>query len=700
MPNQPQEELLVRLAASWPVEWQTAVGSDVNPLRYEIAALRAGEVAHLPFFHGPNVAWLTVAGTAVALRTAVTGLRAWIIPSFAWEDRVRPIVQPANYSGPLAAPLAAVSPAGYYRWHSTAAAARGCITERLVLWRKLQSLRPASAATAEPSLFELREQFQLALATRDRVLAEAAITALDELQLDTAANTSFMRTRMRAYFGAHAEIVQDPNLSRMLALRLPRVVRTAITEAFYHVYVRDHAVAGQVAAACAAVAEYIVPQIAGLLVLARPEDGEGTSWILDHLPAKTAPEGPASQEQEFFGAIHRCDWRGAQEVGMQLLSGVELQEALRPLLQMGLAESLKHRPDATVRAAVQGTIREYPTPQGWPQFVLALRSQEFTAAEAFLELPERPELDPANGRAATEVIVAVVELLTAPQTVEDSRTTVVLHHGLACLVEDLVGDRSFPRCELAEAYLDLLRAWVATRRGSTLPADSNVAVSLAAGVLQCSGNEEAEVATLLRTWWDTRPIKAKLPFLLNALEVLGEYTTQSATAQGLWVDGVTFIRSRAVAITPTEARLWRVVGTGLGFDWTTIDEYVPFVAKSDEHAPEDPLATSGLRKVAIVSLHDRAARAAADIIQERSGAQVVVVDEVVAGAATDSAHSADVILLVWAATKHAVYRAFDDVRDKIAYVQGTGMSSIILALERWLNNVGVVTQESRSPSAD
>ena len=674
----------MRLAASWPAEWRTAGESDANPLRYEIAALRAGEEAHLPFFHGSHVAWLTVAGTTAALRAAITGLRAWMIPSFAWEDRVRPIVQPAEYRGPLAAPLAAVSPTGYYRWHSTAAAARGCITEKLVLWRKLRLLRPPTAVAEEPSLFALREQFQLALVTGDRMLAEAALTALDERQLDTAANTSFMRTRMRAWFGAHAEIVHDPNLSRLLALRMPQTVRAAISEAFYHVYVRDHVVAGRDAAANAAVADHVIPQIAGLLALAQPEDGEGTCWILDHLPMEAAAaRQPESQEQAFFGALRRCDWRRVQEAGLQLLGHTELREALRPLVQMGLAESLKYRPDASVQVVVQGPSQGRPTPQNWRQFVSALHASNGPAAEGFLELAQRPALDPADGRVATEVIAALVEQFTAPHAIEDSRA-VVLNRALACLVEDLVGDRSYPRCELVEAYLALLQAWVATRSGGTLPADSNVALSLAAGVLQCRGREEAEVATLLRTWWDNRPVKAKLPFLLNALEVLDEHASQPATAQGLWIDGVTFIRSRVVALTPTETRLWRAVGQDLGFDRPAIDEYVPVEAESDERAPEDPLASSGLRKVAIVSLHERAAKAAADIITERSGAEVVVVDEVVAGAATDSARTAEVILLVWAATKHAVYRAFDDVRDRLVYVQGTGMGSIVLALERWV----------------
>lgn len=691
MANQPQEELLARLSASWPAQWRSAGEGDANPLRYEIAALRRSEEAHLPFFRGSqDVAWLTVAGTPAALRSAITGLRAWIVPSFGWEDRVRPIAQPADYAGPLAAALRAVSPAGYYRWHSTATAARGCIVEKLALWRKLRALRPATAAATEPSLFELREQFQLALATGDRSLAEAGLAALDERQLDTAANTSFMRTRMRAWFGAHGEIVLDPNLPRLIALRLPQAVRAAITEAFYHVYARDHVIAGNLDAARGAAVDQIFPQIAGLLALARPDDGEGTRWLLEQLPVGTATAAqPESQEEAFFGALRRCNWPVVQETGLQLLAGTEFREALRPLVQAGLVESLKYQPDTAVQTVVQGPRQERPMAGDWPQFVTALRAADVAAAEAFLALPQRPGLGPANGHAAAEVITAVVELLTAPQVAQHSPAALALHRSLGCLVEDLVGDRSYPRCELAGAYLALLQAWVATRCGSTMPADSNVALSLAAGVLQCSGSEETEVAALLRTWWDARPVKAKLPFLLNALEVLGDCVSQSATAQGLWVDGVTFIRSHAVALSPAEIRLWRAVGRGLGFDQTTIDEYITLEPESDsDEVPEDPLATSGLRKVAIVSLHGRAARAAAGIILDRSGAEVVVVDEVVAGPATDSARTADVILLVWAATKHAVYREFDGVRDKVAYVQGTGVSSIVLALERWLRQVG------------
>ncbi len=52
---------------------------------------------------------------------------------------------------------------------------------------------------------------------------------------------------------------------------------------------------------------------------------------------------------------------------------------------------------------------------------------------------------------------------------------------------------------------------------------------------------------------------------------------------------------------------------------------------------------------------------AADLLQWREGPR-----------GTSPASPADVILVVWAATKHAVYRVFDDVREKLAYVLGTG----------------------------
>jgi hypothetical protein len=135
-------------------------------------------------------------------------------------------------------------------------------------------------------------------------------------------------------------------------------------------------------------------------------------------------------------------------------------------------------------------------------------------------------------------------------------------------------------------------------------------------------------------------------------------------------------------MSPGEKKLWRTIGGRIGLDATTIDQFL--ASSLDEESSEpDPLDSLKIKKVAIVSLRQEPARLAAEIIRERTGAEVVLVSETHAGTASSNAATADVILFVWASTTHAVYRAFDKVREKLAYVEGKGALSIVLTLERW-----------------
>ena len=88
------------------------------------------------------------------------------------------------------------------------------------------------------------------------------------------------------------------------------------------------------------------------------------------------------------------------------------------------------------------------------------------------------------------------------------------------------------------------------------------------------------------------------------------------------------------------------------------------------------------QKIAIVSLQESAAREAARELQSRTNAEVIVVTSLVQDGLTKTAKAADVILLVWAACSHAVYRAFDDCRSRVVYAQGTGTNSIVAAAEQ------------------
>ena len=691
MPDNAQHQaVLAVLANSWLRMPQLGVSNFSTLLSAEVDALLAGEAAHLPYVQDRDrTVWMTVAPDAAALRAAITGLRAWIIPSFGWEDPARPIVSPSAYSGDLAVPLATVSPAGYYRWHSTTSAMTKTILPKLTSWRKLRSRKPQPNPRTNRSLFELREQFYLALATGDRPLAEESVQAIDHRQLDTASNTSFMRTRIRARFGSHDQIVHDPNLDRMLALRLPRVTSNAIIEAFFEFYIRPLIQSNRNSDAREYYRIALFPKLAGVLSVASESDGEGARWFLKELTTEAAPNvvinAPQSDEQSFINAVRTGDWRSVQQLGPVLEEIDGVPAILLQFVRSGLLESLKHEPNPDLERRIDPNGLRGDNKRPWRSFMADVLASRFAAAEAFLNLEQRPLLDLGDKQLLSLLLSQAEEIMTDPNGTVDDRFDFVSSRVLPLFIEDTVGDLDYPRCEIAFAYMTLLSLWVANRGGRAIAGESNVVLSLAAAILQCHSDMEAQVIHHLRIWWDRKPVKATLPYLLAALELLADFSSDHTTAQGLWIDGATFIKEHSVLLTSTELGLWRIIGNNLGFDLGTVDEYVPDKEiSSQSEISEDIFAAQGLKKVAIVSLHEKSAKAAADIIRQRAGAEVVIVSDHVAGAATQNAQTADVVLVVWAATKHSVYRAFDKVRDKLAYVQGTGPSSILLALERWI----------------
>jgi len=685
--------LIERLETTWPQDWKAfPVAGNAHPLFGENQALHLSESSHFPFFRPDGtVSWLTLAPDSDALRSAITGLRAWIIPSFAWEDRNRPVMRPSDYSGPLAPALKELSPAGYYRWHSSQTHATTRIPDKLRLWRHLLNLRPTFVSARPQSLFELREQFRLALATSDRHLAEHAITSIDERQLDTAVNSLFMRVQMRAHFKSHREITEEPRLTELLTLRMPHKVRIAIVEAFYEIYLREADESGDKTTAAKIFAADVYPTVAALLAVCSPDDGYPVARTLNYYAALTEPgeRKDANIENVFFEAFRVADWRRIQDSGVLLLQRTDCTESLRTILPSALNESLKYRTNPELATFLETLSGPSVPPQTWPQFISQLRKANHSKARQFLLLHERSPLDPSHPGEIHEILESIEELFTDPASASNPQTLELLSESLPLLIEDLVGDPQYPRVQLGSTYLLLLQLWTQQRAHSLHAVDSGAAISLAGGVLRCLAGVDAQVIELLRRWWRDRQVRVRLPFLLEALDLLSAYAQDFGISQGLWIDGVSFIRAQAVDLTLSEQNLWRSIGNKLGFDQPTLDEYLPAATVDDSSAENDPLALAHLQKVAIVSLHEKAAEAAAALIKQRSGADVLVVSELVAGSATRSAHNADVVLLVWAATKHAVYRSFDDIRDKIEYVQGTGASSIVLALERWIQRARV-----------
>lgn len=316
----------------------------------------------------------------------------------------------------------------------------------------------------------------------------------------------------------------------------------------------------------------------------------------------------------------------------------------------------------------------------WEQWLKAITKNTDADFQRFFN--ERPELliDQVEPKTITEISNHLEELYVATDQSKDKTKKHLLLQGLPELMQDFVTESGFPRHSLVPIYNNLFRLWGAIKCGSSHLPDSQVLLYLADGILSFDRDMESEIVGQFETWWNKSPVKALLPFLLGAIDLLSTKGTEEQCGN-FWITGVTYLQNNPRYLTAGERKRWRQIGLQI-FDSDTIEEYLPIPPEVTE---EDPVQTAQLNKVAIVSMRETQAKIAADMIRERSNAEVVVVTKKAAGAQTDSAVTADVVLFVWKETSHAVFRAFDNMnKNKLSYVQGTGANSILLALERWI----------------
>lgn len=629
------------------------------------------------------------------------------------------MVLPGEATGALGQLILKMSPAGYFRWQTTKGHADRVLT-KLRQMRSLEQARPRHAVVRLPSLFQLRQEFAVALTVGDRDSAEGAVAAIDRRQLDSADNTLFMRIRLWGRFGDYARIVQHPDLDRLISVRMPHRVRLSILEAFHAHFLAPLEEGGKGDEASKQYAARVHDKLSGLIALAGATDPLPARRLLGHWArvlgdahrARELLSGPAdavltgllsvlakqdeepapSLESQFLEARKKLDWKAVQELG-EVLMGEHPDYApiLRRSLEFRPNQPLRSALDALQPQAPSGAGAAQPTPRTWPEWLAALRTGEATSLEAFLEDREEGAAEGLGPQDVQRICDGLEELYTDPAVAQDARLRRTLLSGLVELVDDFVKEPGFPRADLADVYLGLFRLWGSLKRGSVFPPDSQVLLELGDAALQFGRCDEPEVTGLLRAWWEARPVKALLPFLLGTVELLDRLGSEGQ-CENVWVLAGDFIRGDPDVLSPGERLLWRQVGARIGYDAATLDEYVPL---PEAAVAADPVRQAALGKVAIVSLREKQAQEAAGLLRERSDAQIVVVTETHPGADTRSALAADIVLFVWSATTHAVFRAFDAIdKKRFAYVQGTGATSIVLALERWISK-----QEEAAASA-
>lgn len=668
-----------------------------HPLAAEVSATLAGETASLPFPRQNGFLWVTIAPNADALRRAIEDLRCWILPSLGWE--AEPAVVADGGRGPMGDLLLARSPQGYFRWYCRFDQ-MSAVLERLASLRDVNASAPNRGATIRPTLEILRRQFTLALATGDREAATRAVDEIDKRQLDIAANSLFMRIRLAAAIGDDRAIVEHPQLDHLLSTRIPRRVAESILLAHHSVYLADHEAksdldavlnayalishrlaglatdpAGGAEAAVVRLAAYDAVDRGDFVEVARLQQRFSNDALLKALAERVSPDATEPEPVAIAEAPSRnisvADVSPRTDDGGNSPTDAEVADAV--VAAAGQDQGASAPPsgeDPGIADVALASARPH-----WDAVPAMVAVGEYERLTAFLaEVVLAPDAcDPRDGD-------FLLEIFTDEAVAGDAKKRAAADAILTTVLDAYVCEDLFPRRERLPLYISLLDLWSENRAASSDPIDGQMLLTLADAMLRIDGRLEAATATAIARWWEARPVRARLSWLGEAIELL---TDQSIAKDylTLWFAGAREIFIDHDGLALADRHLWQRLGRRLGLEAKAIEEALG----SDWTAIEeegDPLADCGFKKIAIVSLNERAAREAADQIGQRCGADVVVVTDHAAGEGTASAATADVILFVWGATKHAVYRAFDKVRDRLEYVQGTGSSSIVRALER------------------
>ncbi len=652
--------VLEQLQNSWPPKDRFSIspGStnltwrDDHPLASQLSEFCDGKPCSLPYFGSNKISWVTFGGSQEELLEAIEDLRCWVLP-YLGEEESTSIVTIQNAQKAQEQVFCAAA-GWYFRWYCPEKNYRSTVA-RLQALSSLLDTRPVRDSNIAASLNGLRLDFVAALRTGEWIAAKKSVDLIDQWQLDTARNTQLMRIRMLYEEGDFVSLIDTIKYNEILDGELPFRIRELVIDAIYQVEILPVEKSSGWEKAFDHYQDYWQPKL--------------SPYVITH--RSVLPSFPLSAYQAYYERDH--------EVLLELFELHSLKIA------GDMLSKLPERITPSVEAPeVVGTIDDLPPSIGrsfWGEIEMAVRNGACARSRACIaDLSDAVLDDPEWISVGAETLL---DLYTDPLVLDKPSSMVIAEEVLLAIIDTVVNSKGFPRHEHAAIYDSLIATWVAARSDSSSEQDGQLLLGLVSAAIQCSVASVSDCEAAIRTWWGKRKILVRLPWLLAALETLVQNHPETTSLQDLWIDGADLISRLGVPLSKTERSLWVRLGRFVGIDDASIRALIAEPSEAEKNIEVDPLSIVKLRKVAVVSLHERAAKQAAEELKSRTGADVVIVTSKSAGELTRTAESADLILFVWAACTHAVYRSFDHVRDKLQYVQGTGPSSIVLAAERW-----------------
>lgn len=663
----PLETLISEVTKSWTPELSgAATGSSESSalaLSLLLDAARGGEVSTLPYVHKGKgqIFWVAFGGDSRRLLEYGEDLRSWVLPGYGATSELE--FARGGGSGRLALLLQSASPSGYLRWTSDMRSLSRTLSILRQMHQFLSSM-PEAGSNLPPSLHVLRFRFVSALRLGEWDVAESIVDQIDRWNLEQAHKTMQMRLRVLGEAGNHQRLLETVEKHHLWPLQHPNRVATAILRAAEHELVQPLESSGD------------------------PEQ------VLDHLRAWYSKLAPVSaQASETSGAVRLLAYlaclEGNGKAAIQLLPKLTepLAQFIRTRFASKYGSSLSEVQPVPASEAIARTEQSADLTDVSEADAFWGRLQSLVRKGTSLAIAQHVAKLEALANENPDLLLrasdALLELISDPAVEANAASRNGLQDVLTSLIDVAFSASSFPSPKYLELYISLAEALIYVRSEGASEEDAHLLHGLLAAIANLSKEGAVRSTALLREWWLLRPIPSRLDWLLGVIESLAPLHPDPGTMVDIWAAAVALAGRRRLVLTPSQFRTWQRVAGLLELDAGPVESDLAPLRPTSEAANSDILGVAGWRKVAIVSLQESSAREAARELEKRTGAEVTVVNSLVQDGLTKVAQTADIILLVWAACSHAVYRAFDDHRERIAYVQGSGASSILSAAERW-----------------
>lgn len=728
------------LAMSWQRDDDTrTVTVDRSDLLHVLQLIEQNPAAVLPVLGTTADEWLIAGSDHHETERAWFSLRRFLFPSYVVFPAGCKFAryQPFSTSDSAVRSAAQSLYSGFIAVQS-APQHRSILFGKLAQWSRLTVRKPSLRLERFPTYGELLGRFHEALALRDFVRAEQAVTELQQRHLITADNSLFLKIQMWARQEAWQQIFEQDAYARLSVLPLPREIRRALITAFHHQVLLPFELHGAYAEAL------------GRFKIERSKLG---TMLTGHEPMTDSPivrlfayQAVAVQDGEAFDQLSgianldsaaRTCLDGLRHLlpARTLNSVLPLSERLRTALNernydtaMQFANEMPSRPDRVrellkiaMRYPDGGTIAlaaydelsstergelelSEPLLDAYLERVLQIsaKGMEFKTWTAWFErllvAPRDPQvaqsLDPLIeqggelARAAVQRLSQLIqEILNRHEELLTDRSAV---RAIDAVIDAMLKQDHFPVQDYEYNSLYSLLYECLLWREQKGKEQTEKLLRLAWAILDNEPSRLDTIATELKEWFG-RPIPALENQLLDAFDLLLAYGARREHLMELYREWLAYLLDRPLAMPWERARqeIWLSIGEWLQPGQDLLKPLEQRLSARVQVDPDPLLRLPNEFRLSIFTLDAPAAERASTVLRKRNPTLDVriCVEKDMNRTVESLARRADAAVVVTTCLTHAIsYGIGPLLADKPIYPDSRGSVSIVRAIEEFARN--------------